>query len=66
MSKKYHVPCSWQMLGYIAVEADSVEEAGQKVEFSEKLRQEARSHGEEMAYSFEVDYELMKQEEELN
>ena len=65
MSKKYYVPCAWQMLGYVAVEASSLEEAGQKVEFSENLRQEARSHAEEVAFSFEVDYEMMKDEEEM-
>ena len=65
MSKKYHVPCSWQMLGFVEIEADSLEEAGQKVDFSEKLRQEARSYAEEVAFSFEVDYEMMKDEEEM-
>ena len=65
MSKKYQVPCSWQMFGFVEVEADDYKEAGKKVEYSAKLQQNARSYAEEVAYSFEVNYEMMEDEEEL-
>ena len=65
MSKKYHVPCSWQMFGYVEVEADDYKEAGKKVEYSTKLQQNARSYAEEVDYSFEVNYQMMEDEEEL-
>ena len=65
MSKKYQVPCSWQMHGYVEVEADTWQEAGDKVSHSVALQQNARSYAEEVDYSFEVMYEMMEDEEEL-
>ena len=65
MSKKYQVPCSWQMHGYVEVEADTWQEAGDKVSHSVALQQNVRSYAEEVDYSFEVNYEMMEDEEEL-
>ena len=37
MSKTYTIDCSWEMYGHVDVEADSLEEAIEKVENETKL-----------------------------
>tara|TARA_R110000851_G_scaffold10028_1_gene36682 strand:+ start:307 stop:510 length:204 start_codon:yes stop_codon:yes gene_type:complete len=62
--KKYKVPCSWQMFGWVEVEAEDYREAGDKVGHSVKLQQKARRVAEEIDFSFEVNYEMMEDGEE--
>ena len=61
MSKNYKVPCSWQMYGYVNVEAsdwdDAVEEAyGDEVPLPKD--------GEYVIASFEIDYDIIEFERE--
>ena len=52
MSKTYIIDCSWEMYGHVDVEADSLEEAIEKVENETKL---SDINAEYVSESFKID-----------
>ena len=52
MSKKYTIDCSWEMYGHVDVEANSLEEAIEKVEKETKL---SSINSEYVSESFQID-----------
>ena len=52
MSKTYTINCSWEMYGHVDVEADSLEEAIEKVENETKL---SDINAEYVSESFKID-----------
>ena len=58
MSKEYKIPCSWEMYGYMYVEASSLEDAISKADRDEPL-----PDGDYMEDSFRVDHDMLEQGE---
>ena len=61
MSKKYKIPCSWQMYGFVEVEAEDWSDAVWQAQ------QDGRSlpeDGEYVMSSFEVDHDMIEFERE--
>ena len=58
MSKEYKIPCSWEMYGYMCVEASSLEDAISKAERDEPL-----PDGSYVEDSFRVDHDILAQGE---
>ena len=52
MSKTYTIDCSWEMYGHVDVEADSLEEAIEKVENETRL---SDINAEYVSESFKID-----------
>jgi len=52
MSKTYTIDCSWEMYGHVDVEADSLDEAIEKVENETKL---SDVNAEYVSDSFKID-----------
>ena len=52
MSKTYTIDCSWEMYGHVDVEADSLDEAIEKVENETKL---SDINAEYVSESFKID-----------
>tara|TARA_B100000809_G_scaffold112832_1_gene111379 strand:+ start:171 stop:350 length:180 start_codon:yes stop_codon:yes gene_type:complete len=52
MSKTYTIDCSWEMYGHVDVEADSIDEAIEKVENETKL---SDINAEYVSDSFKID-----------
>ena len=53
---KYTIPCSWQMYGYLKIQAESLEEAIKLAENDYNL-----PDGSYVEASFEVDYEVLEE-----
>ena len=61
MSKKYKVPCSWQMYGFVEVEAEDWSDAIWQAECD---HQPLPEDGEYVMSSFEVDHDIIEFEKE--
>jgi|SaaInlV_135m_DNA_3_1039749.scaffolds.fasta_scaffold93466_2 hypothetical protein len=61
MSKEYKIPCSWQMYGYLDVEAESWDEA---IEKAEDNGTPLPTDGSYVEASFEVDHDIIEFERE--
>jgi len=61
MSKKYKIPCSWQVYGYLDVEADGWDEA---IEIAEDYDTPLPTDGSYVEASFEVDHDMIELEKE--
>ena len=58
MSKEYKIPCSWQMYGYLEIEAEDWDEA------INMAYEESLPCGEYVTDSFEVDHDIIEFERE--
>lgn len=56
--KNYKIPCSWQMYGYVTVEAESLDDAILIAEGDDV----SLPDGEYVSGSFEIDYDLLDDE----
>ena len=61
MTKKYKIPCSWQVYGYLDIEADGWDEA---IEIAEAYDTPLPTDGSYVEASFEVDYDIIEFEKE--
>lgn len=58
MQSEYEIPCSWQMYGYMKIQADTIEEA---IEIAESDSTNLPSDGSYVEASFEVDYDVIEE-----
>lgn len=61
MTKKYKIPCSWQVYGYLDIEADGW---GEAIEIAEDYDTPLPTDGSYVEASFEVDYDIIEFEKE--